>query len=287
MHRTNATRRSPNQVVGIWRLKESLHQGQWTDIYCAQPAEAKGSPRADYAVKILTEPRDAQAEGRKQIENEASSLASTRHPNLIALLDAHIGGPAPFLVFPRLEGCTLSKLIVGSYNQPIPVCLWWIRQMAQALEALHRAGWAHSDVKPSNLIVSARGHVTLIDCGLAQPLGGSIEQGRFQGTPGYAAPELTRSRPVATAAADIYALGVLFHQVLSRRWVTQGDYCPSAADLEILGVHPPIVELISRMADTDPANRPTVKDLIDTVFRLEIECLGMHIQPEEPDAKAA
>lgn len=268
-----------NQCVGIWRLLECFHQGPWTDLYYAQPAEAAGSPRADYVVKMVTDSLDAQLEGQLQMRQEAASAQSTSHPNLIAVLDARLAAPRPYVVFPRLDGQPLSTWLTSKYSQPLPVGLWWIRQAAQALQALHAAGWVHGDIKPDNMLVSLSGHLTVIDLGLASRSGDTIPANRFQGTPAYAAPELLTGGGKTSGQSDIYSLGTVFHQMLCRVTPTASS---KPLDRQLLKKHQvpePVISLLEQMTSPAAADRPSAGQLVDTIFKLEIETLGTHIQP--------
>ncbi|MEZ6088737.1 MAG: protein kinase [Pirellulaceae bacterium] len=157
-----------------------------------------------------------QVEGQLQLRQEAACTKAVRHPNLIALLDARLSAPRPYVVFPRLEGQTLAAWLTQKYSQPVPVCLWWIRQAAQALQALHDAGWIHSDIKPENMLINLRGHLTLIDLGSARRSGETTSEDRYQGTPIYSAPEMFQSGGAAMPSGDVYSLGMVFYQTLAK-----------------------------------------------------------------------
>lgn len=270
-----------DRCVGIWRLIERFHSGQYTDLYYAQPIEAAGTQRADYVVKLCSSSdRDTQ-EATQQLRQEAAACSQAQHPNLIALLDGQPHAPVPYLVFPRLDGKSLSAWLASKCTQPLPVNLWWMRQAAQALQALHQAGWVHGDIKPDNLMVSLRGHLTVIDLGLAIRWGTPANCKRFQGTPQYAAPELIAAQTPHQGASDIYALGLVFYELVARQPLANLAMPPQASILKQMSVPGPVIELILQMTSPCPDDRPQASSLVHAIFQLEIETLGNHIQPLE------
>ncbi|WP_153557192.1 protein kinase domain-containing protein [Roseimaritima sediminicola] len=250
------------RTIGIWRLVSQLHRGPWTELFLAQPADASGSPRCDYVVKVARKSIQEQPEGAMQIRAEVAAASDASHPNLIPILDAALSAREPYCVMPRIEGDTLEERLHSGQRQPLPVALWWCRQTAQALAALHAAGWMHRDVKPSNLLISDRGHVTLVDLGFAAEHN-SLHDPVFRGTPQFAAPELLEGKGILNPAADIYALGKVMQLMV-----------PEAS-----GAPEPVAELIGRMLSTAAKQRPSAEQLVDELLKLEIETLGHHILP--------
>ncbi|MEL7338629.1 MAG: phosphotransferase, partial [Planctomycetota bacterium] len=148
--------------IGIWRLGPVIHSNELTVIVRSQPIDAAGSPRWDYVTKLALN-----STGRQAIERSIAAGASVGHPNVVPILDGEVSGEIPFAVSPMLSGRTMRSVLDDGSRKPLPVALWFVRQISQALSAMHRAGWVHADVKPDNAIVSENGHVTLIDLGFA------------------------------------------------------------------------------------------------------------------------
>ncbi|QEG42004.1 serine/threonine-protein kinase [Roseimaritima ulvae] len=253
---------SAPRTVGIWRLVARIHQGPWTELYLAQPADATGSPRCDYVLKIARKPMQEQPEGAMQIRAEVAAASDASHPNLIPVLDASLSASQPYCVMPRIEGDTLEYRLERSQPQPIPVSLWWCRQSVQALAALHAAGWLHRDLKPSNLMISDRGHVTVLDLGFAVRHR-TLHDPVFRGTPEFAAPELLAGQGMLSASADIFALGKVM-----QRLIPAESQPPE-----------PVQQLLQLMTRPNPQDRPTAAQLVDQLLKLEIETLGRHILP--------
>jgi len=265
----NTMFRSPSRLMGIWRLGEAIGGGPQSSLWLAQPADSVGNPRWDYVVRSIPESAD-RGEATAQLQRFVAA-AVTRHPHLVAVLDASLHAAEPFIVMPRLSDRSLADVLRSAASQPLPVVLWLVRQTAEAAWALHQAGFVHGDIKPENVLISPRGHATLIDLGFARRIGDQGD-GVFRGSVGFAAPECLDGQAAAAAAADSFALGRLLWQLLS---LTDKSVTTSA------GIDA-VADLVADLVDTDPDKRPTADQLASRLIRLEIETLGCHIRPGRP-----
>ena len=154
-----------------------------------------------------------------EVSAELEVLAAVRHPGLVPLVDF---GVLPdgrrFVARPFVEGADLADSWATRPDEALLVT--WLEQLLEALAALHRAGFAHGDLKPTNVLVDTEGDLRLVDFGLARPVAGE-GAGPVGGTLYYAAPELLLGEP-PDAASDLFALGVLAHELLV------GDRRPAA-----------------------------------------------------------
>ncbi len=282
MHHASSTADSTSasrpSILGIWRLGQSLHATEWSELHLAQPADAMGSPRWDYVLKrglcVNQSHANQGTESRQQIERFVLAANAAAHPNLVAVLDASTSGTVPYIVMPRLEGATMSEHLQGDAPVTLPVALWWTRQAAQGLSALHSAGWVHQDVKPENLMVAPSGHVTVVDLGFAARIGEPSDK-TFRGSRTYASPEALAADGPAHSSRDIFALGRVLWS-----WVAQVE----AATDRMLS---PVVELVEHMVSEQPKQRPTAEWVSRQLLKLEIETLGHHIGPTPAVRRAA
>lgn len=205
------------------------------------------------------------AENVRQIVQFTAASEKVSHPNLVPVLDASVTGASPYLVMPFIEGITLQSHLSGE-AKPLPVALWLTRQIAQALTALHAAGWVHGDVKPENTIVGTRGHVTLIDLGFASRIHG-VNGSQFRGTPQYAAPEVLQGSMASMPSADVFSLGRILWKCLTN--------IEPANDIALA----PVAELVHEMIADNASDRPTAEVVAQRLLRLEIDTLGHHIGP--------
>ncbi|WP_044253298.1 protein kinase family protein [Rhodopirellula sp. SWK7] len=271
------------KILGIWRLGSRLTRGTGTELFLAQPADSQGNPRYDYVLKtvagvVSSDPVEApQAnvirDAQRQI-GQSIQASGVTHPNLIAILDASHSPHAPYVVMPRLDAVSMDQRTRQIEHFAVPVALWWTRQIGQALEKLHAGGWVHGDVKPENILIDAKGHVTLVDLGFAARTHTPMHR-VFRGTPDYAAPELMNGSTAALPAMDVFALG----RVL---WESLSATAPVAQH-----VIEPVAELIENMVANDPLQRPAIGEIVQRLLALEIQTLGGHIGPSVPAQRIA
>lgn len=262
-------------ILGIWRLGEKLASGNGTALYMAQPADSQGNPRYDYVLKTVdsgAEANSARREAARQI-TQSTQAAGVGHPNLVAILDTSMSVHAPYLVMPWLDAQPLNVRMESMEHFAVPVALWWVRQVGQALEKLHSCGWVHGDVKPENILIDDRGHVTLIDLGFAARVHTPLHR-IFRGTPAYSAPELTNGSTAALTAMDTFALGRVLWECLA-----------ATAPVHSSAIEP-IAELIEKMVAADPLDRPETKQVVQRLLSLEIDTLGGHIGPGQASTPA-
>jgi len=148
---------------------------------------------------------------------EAQYAGGLSHENVARIYD--YGEPAPpqppFLVMELVDGPSLAGALAAGPLDPARG-LDILAQAASGLHAAHLAGLVHRDIKPANLLLAPGGLVKITDFGIAQAAGaaGVTGTGQLLGTPGYLAPERVRGAP-ATAASDLYSLGIVAYECLA------------------------------------------------------------------------
>ncbi|MHC4176524.1 MAG: serine/threonine-protein kinase [Planctomycetota bacterium] len=270
--------------VGQWELVSLAAEGGLARVYRARPTGSAADRPPPYALKMLR-PRwqqDPRAVGL--LEREALVGRAVSHPHLISILQANLGQPPQFVVMPWLDGSTVRARLEAGRRIDLPVALWITRQVAEALEALHAAGWMHGDVKPGNVFISPQGHATLLDLGFArrEDETGSAVDRLLTATCNYIAPELVTSALRADIRSDIYSLGVVLFELTAGRLPFTGDSLAELAqqhkqarppNLRHLAPHLPdgVVRLVQQMLAKEPLRRPqTPLELIERLAALEI-----------------
>jgi len=162
---------------------------------------------------------------RARLQREGRALATVHHPGVVEILDAGVTlDGSPFLVMELLQGRTLEGLITARGRLPIPSSVAVALQICDALDAVHKAGIVHRDVKPSNIVVlkSFGGHevAKLVDFGIArldQPSEDKLTaRGAILGTPAYLAPEhLLQQDSEPHPASDVYSVGVTLYECIA------------------------------------------------------------------------
>ncbi|MFJ4413332.1 protein kinase [Streptomyces sp. NPDC088925] len=200
-------------LAGRYRLLERIGTGSMGDVWRARDLELD----RDVAVKmqlpfLLEDPRFVE-----RFRSEARTLARLKHPGIVTVHDfgESTNPRALYLVMELLEGQPLCDVLAASDVLTVPRTLSLVRQTLDALEVAHRHGIVHRDVKPANLILDADDRVTVTDFGVARSAGAKrlTASGTLMGTALYSAPEQARSGEV-TAAADLYAVGVIAYECL-------------------------------------------------------------------------
>jgi len=275
---------APFRRIKQWELVGLAAEGALGHIYRAQPAGVPPGRPAPYALKLLRPEWEKEPRAVGTICREALVGRTVHHPHLVSVLSADIVQPPYFVVMPWLTGTTLAQRLACQPVLELPDTLWIVRQAAEALDALHAAGWMHGDVKPSNLFVSPEGHVTLLDLGFARRPAeiGSVLDRCVMGTCNYIAPEMITSALRTDIRSDLYSLGVVLFEMLSGRlpW--------KASDLADLArqhheVRPPelrhlvpglptgVARLVREMLCKEPLRRPqTPRELLERLVPLEI-----------------
>ena len=169
------------------------------------------------AVKIPKVDRPVGAEEVDQCRLEAKKVARLRHPNIVPVHDVGKDGGSCFIVSEWIDGENLANRIKGGrlpYQQAVKV----IAEVADALAHAHAHGYVHRDIKPANILLDGSGRAYLTDFGIAVVEEELLKDVGAAGTLPYMAPEqLAGGLGPADHRADIYALGVVFFELLTGR----------------------------------------------------------------------
>lgn len=272
--------------LGEWMLGPLVATSSLSSIHLARPA-AQPAEGYSYIVKLLNSRWQRSERALAMFAAEAQVGRSVAHPNLVAVLQARPAGSPPFLVMPRYRGATLAAMARGGRRLPLAAVVWTLRQAAEALSALHEAGWLHGDVKPHNLVLDEQGHVTLLDLGFVQRLNepAGVADRPLLGTLRYLPPEMIRSSVQADQRSDIYSLGAVAYELIAGRPPFEGRSAAELAEQHCYARPPAIrkfapstpdslVRLVDAMLAKQGFRRPESKEVVDTLVRLEVDLLG-------------
>lgn len=198
------------------------------------------------ALKLLTGSLAADAEYRRRFEREARLAASLEHPHIVPIYDAGHAQDALYLAMRYIEGPDLATVIGHDGPMgPRRVCEV-LAGVAEALDSAHHAGLVHRDVKPANILITARDqpagrpHAWLCDFGIARHTASSsalTATGQFLGTLQYCAPEQIQGQPL-DGRTDQYALACVVYHCLTGRVPYPADE-PAAVMFGQLSADPP------------------------------------------------
>jgi serine/threonine protein kinase len=205
------------------------------------------------ALKIIHADLSTEDKNIKRFQREIQLTRKIVHQNIARTYDAGIADKRFYFSMEYLEGTVLSDYIGAEPLPAIEVCKI-IQQVCAGLSAIHKAGVIHRDLKPGNLILAKDGQVKIMDFGIARPGNSNLTKTtEVLGSAPYMAPELWTGNELG-AASDLYALGVLFFELLTGVLPLDGE---TAAELMFkhLEVLPPAPSTISE-------NIPQVVDTI-------------------------
>ncbi|MDY7087589.1 MAG: serine/threonine-protein kinase [Actinomycetota bacterium] len=229
---------SPGEILGgRYRLDDRIAAGGMGEVWRATDTVLG----RDVAVKTLHADRAGDPGFQERFRHEARSMAALHHPGVADVYDfgETEGGTDAYIVMARIDGEPLSERIAERGRLTPAETMSVVAQAARALEAAHRAGIVHRDVKPSNLIIKADGTVVLVDFGVARSADSPTLTGAREvvGTAMYIAPEQV-SKATTGPPADLYALGVVAYHCLAGQPPFLGDN-PIAIAMQHLSEPPP------------------------------------------------
>jgi len=264
-------------TVSRYTIVSKLGGGGMGVVYEAEDAELGRR----VAIKFLPEKAGRSAHALDRFKREARAASALNHPHICTIHDIGVYEGRPFLVMERLRGETV-KAAIERQALSIDKITSLGEQIADALDAAHRAGIVHRDLKPANLFVTERGEAKILDFGLAKMASGESasdltpdaltvagEQltaaGSTIGTVAYMSPEQARGEPV-DARSDLFSLGVVLYQMATGRLpfpgastaeffaaiLKENPILPSQVNAEI---PPPLEQIILKLLEKDRAMR--------------------------------
>lgn len=253
----------PPELAARFEVVRVLGQGAMGRVILVQDRRL-GRP---VALKLMLERPDT--ERRLRFQREAESLARVRHPAVVAILEAGVTDDGPYLLLEPIDGRPLSRIPAGS--DPRPVLL----DVADGLDAIHRAGLVHRDLKPSNVMVTEAGRGVIVDFGLVLDPDRTrlTRTSDLAGSLGYMAPEMLQGRR-PSPATDWYAFGSMAFQVLDGKLPYDATTLVGAAEglalppprFTRLDAADPWTRAISACLGQEPARRPARADQLRSLL---------------------
>ncbi len=239
--------------IGRYEILTPLGAGGMGEVYSARDPQLQ----RPVALKVLTSSRPAGPEQLERFQREARAIARVTHPHICAVYDVGELDGVPFLVMEHLEGETLAARLARG-TLPLGRALVIAEQIAAALDAAHRKGVIHRDLKPRNVMLTLAG-AKLLDFGLAKLTRGATaettytatslpltEEGMVLGTLAYMAPEQVEGRE-SDARTDIFAVGEILFEMLSGRPAFEGESRGTLMAAVLTHDPPPVSSLAPRV----------------------------------------
>jgi non-specific serine/threonine protein kinase len=275
------------KTIRGYELRERIGSGGFGEVYRAyQPSVVR-----DVAVKVILPQYAAHPEFVRRFQAEAQLVARLEHPHIVPLYDFWRDVDGAYLVMRWLPGGNLHDALQrGPWHPEAAAQL--LDQITGALEAAHRQGIVHRDVKPENILLDRGGNAYLSDFGIAKDLADAAAATDPEAVPGslwYISPEQAQSQPV-TAQSDLYSLGIVMYQVLTSEHPFSGLTPPDQLVRRLTEPLPPLCErrpdlpeglgeVIRRATAHDPSKRYPDVPAFARAFRAALSSIAEVVAP--------
>src|SRR5438309_7794665 len=257
------------RTIGHYKLSERIGTGGMGEVYLATDVTAGRKA----ALKLLPERFTGDAERLKRFQQEARAVVGLNHPNILTVYEVGEDHSTHYIASELIEGETLRQRLAREHlqvSEAVDVAI----QVASALAAAHEGGIVHRDIKPENIMLRPDGYVKVLDFGVAKlaeqeapatmPKDEALllvetNLGSILGTVRYMSPEQAFGAPV-DERTDIWSLGVVFYEMLTRHAPFTGD-TPREAMASILEKEPPPLTSYNRQTP------PELQQIIDKTLR--------------------
>ncbi len=235
-----------------YEILDNLGEGGMADVYLAFDTILK----RDVAIKILRGSLSKDPITLMRFQREASAISKLSHPNVVDVYDVGEFKGHHYIVMEYVRGRTLKQLIAQRGALHKEEALDIMKQLTMAIQHAHEHNIIHRDVKPQNVLVKDDGTVKITDFGIAMVHDSlSLTQGEsILGSAHYLAPETTRGE-APTKQVDIYALGIVFYELLSGTVPFKGD---NAYQIATKHLHDPM----PLIRDFNPTLPQTIENII-------------------------
>jgi serine/threonine-protein kinase len=235
-------------IDGRYKIESLLGEGGMGVVYKAQHTLIE----KQVAVKVLKAEVAREESVVQRFLQEAKAASRIGHPNIVDVTDfGTLTDGSAYFVMEYIDGDTLARVIHDDAPMPLARALPIVAQLARALDAAHKKGVVHRDLKPDNIFVVERDGrkdvVKIVDFGIAKvgPAEGNLggprltQAGSVFGTPEYMAPEQAAGRGDVDHRADVYALGTIFYEMVVGQVPHRGETLVATLAMQMLDPVPP------------------------------------------------
>lgn len=240
-----------------YKLEKKIGSGGMADVYMAKDLLLDRI----VAVKILHSNFCEDNDFIVRFRHEAQSAGKLMHPNIVGIYDVGNDQGIHYIVMEFVEGITLKQYIQTHPNIAIDTAVRIAIEIASALEVAHENGIVHCDIKPHNILLTETGKVKVTDFGIARAINSAtvIDKKSVLGSVHYLSPEQAAGDKI-TEKADIYSLGVVLYEMLTRHLPFEGETAVSIALQHMRGEVP-------RPAKINPSISPMLEECVLTALQ--------------------
>lgn len=261
-----------NEAIRLdgYRLIKKLGQGGMSHVYLAEHV----SDGAQHVLKMIAIPTDENDESLQRFISEYALVCQIDHPNIARIYAQGFSEAHAYISMEYFPGGDMRAMMTEALDPEVAIAS--LVQVAGALAAIHEKGIVHRDMKPDNIMIRADGSLALVDFGIAMQMETQLHltvAGEVYGTPAYLSPEQASDQPV-DHRADIYALGVMFFEMLTGKKPYRASNPQSVlfqhvnAEIPELPDHIKFLEpLVNRMMAKHPSERFQItNDIIEAAI---------------------
>jgi serine/threonine protein kinase len=265
--------REGDLLAGKYRVERIIGSGGMGVVVAARHEQLDQR----VALKFVRDEALGNHQAVERFLREARAAVKLKSEHAAKVLDVGtLESGAPYMVMEYLEGSDLGQVLVERGPLSVEAAAEWIVQACEAVAEAHAAGIVHRDLKPQNLFlarsVGGVSKVKVLDFGVSKSMstsdaiGGLTQTRAMLGSPLYMSPEQMRSSRDVDARSDVWALGVVLYELLTRRWPFEAESMPELC-LKVVSDPPtpvtefrpdvprPMIEIIERCLQKDPAQR--------------------------------
>jgi urea transport system substrate-binding protein len=287
--------------LGHYKVKRVLGRGGMGLVLLAEDSHLQ----RPVALKVMLPAMAERSDARDRFLREARAVAKLRDEHIVVIYQVGQERDVPYLAMEYLEGQSLEQCVRAG-RPAIADVLRIGRAIATGLAVAHQAGVVHRDVKPANIFLArgaaspcdapsdapldiATAKVKILDFGLARPLADNLHltgSGQLVGTPYFMSPEQARGESV-DARSDLFSLGVLLYYLTTGRLPFAGEGMMAVLTALAVQTPPPLCslrpetppaleELVRRLLEKDPANRPaTAREVVAALAQIELQLASL------------
>lgn len=282
-------------LVGHYRIKQRIGAGGMGEVYLAEDVKL----HRDVAFKILPVDVAQDPQRRTRFLQEARAASVLSHPNVSTIFEVGESDGTIYIAMELIDGRTLTQISNGKpleNEQVIDIAV----QLADALDEAHARGIVHRDIKSANVMLTPRGHVKILDFGLAKVLAGeegADDDTRVKTTPGlvvgtsqYMSPEQALGRSV-DHRSDLFSLGVVLYELTTGKLPFSGATTtetiekiahaqPDSIARFNYSVHPELERMIRKLLEKEPSRRyQSARELLVDLKNLKRDTSSGEIVP--------
>jgi eukaryotic-like serine/threonine-protein kinase len=206
---------SIGMIKGRYKLIDEIESGSFGTVFIARDMESN----ILYAAKIMHPEHARDSSLTSRFQREAYILQGLSDPHIVRIIDYGNDGDVYYIIEEFVDGQSLKYYITTSGRIEPLRALNYTKQIAEGLEAAHKHGVVHRDIKPQNILINNVGVVKITDFGMARGEDSATITGtdEFMGTPYYISPEQVDSGHLADTRSDLYSLAIVLFEMLTGR----------------------------------------------------------------------